>query len=211
METNHKYNMLIKQQYLPSPSLRRSGQKMTAVKAIVLHDVGAPNSTAQNNVDFYTRTANDQEASAHTFVDDIQVIECIPATEKAWHVRYIAPQDNQLLGFDCNDFALGVELCYFDDKVKSLKAYENYVEYVATQAVKYNIAIDKIKGHEELDPGRKTDPTNACARIGKTLQGLKNDIKAKITPITAPTAPIFDKEAYKKDLIAKVTSLIQNS
>ncbi|WP_235929795.1 hypothetical protein [Chengkuizengella marina] len=32
--------------------------------------------------------------------------------EKAWHVQYQKPLDNQLFGDDANDIAAGVELCY---------------------------------------------------------------------------------------------------
>ena len=69
------------------------------VKFIVAHDTGNPGSTAQNNVSYYEKTNNETEASAHIFIDDKEIIECIPALtsnkpEKAWHVRYNQSQDN---------------------------------------------------------------------------------------------------------------------
>lgn len=51
-------------------------------------------------------------ASAHIFVDDKECIVCIPVTEKAWHVLYNTPTDNQWYN-DANDVAFGVEGSYF--------------------------------------------------------------------------------------------------
>ena len=52
-------------------------------------------------------------ASAHIFVDDKECIVCIPVTEKAWHVLYNTPTDNQWYNVDANDVAFGVEGSYF--------------------------------------------------------------------------------------------------
>ena len=51
-------------------------------------------------------------ASAHIFVDDKECIVCIPVTEKAWHVLYNTPTDNQWYNVDANDVAFGVEGSY---------------------------------------------------------------------------------------------------
>lgn len=160
-----------------TPVSRRSGIKNLGVKFIVAHDTGNVNSTAKNNVDFYKRTATQDSASAHIFVDDIESVTCVPLDEKAWHVLYNVPTDNQLFGDDANDIAIGVELCYFDDKERSKKAYENYVQVLGELCKKYNInPKTHMIGHETLDPRRKTDPTNALKRIGKTYQDLTNEV-----------------------------------
>ena len=53
-------------------------------------------------------------ASAHIFVDDKECIVCIPVTEKAWHVLYNTPTDNQWYNADANnDVAFGVEAVIF--------------------------------------------------------------------------------------------------
>ncbi len=50
------------------------------VRFIVAHDTGNPGSTAANNVSYYERSRNDQSASAHIFVDDKEILECIPVS-----------------------------------------------------------------------------------------------------------------------------------
>lgn len=82
------------------------------MKFIVAHDTGNPGSTAAENVDYYERSRDRDSASAHLFVDDREILECIPALtrtpEKAWHVLYGLPAEGRLYGFDANDVAIGV-------------------------------------------------------------------------------------------------------
>jgi N-acetylmuramoyl-L-alanine amidase CwlA len=178
--------MQIKQQYIPVPSLRRSGQKILGTKFIVCHDTGNDGSTAQNNADYYKTSANVMQASAHAFVDDQGVIEVIPATEKAWHVRYSQPQDNQMFGGDANDYSLGIELCYSTTgKFNSVVAYNNYVEYIRGLCAQYNInPLTNLVSHATLDPTRRTDPINAFGKIGKTWNDFIADVSIQNTKPT---------------------------
>ncbi len=174
--------MKYRKDYIQRGTKRRSGIKMNRVLFIVAHDTGNDGSTAAGNVNYYKTSANRMSASAHLFVDDKETVECIPLNEKAWHVLYDRPEDNRRFGDDANDAAIGVELCYFSrDKKRSLKAYENYVELLADLCKKYKLdPMSKIVGHNELDPGRKTDPINALKRINKTKQDLLRDVKEKM-------------------------------
>lgn len=185
--------------YLPTNTKRRSGQKLLGLKFIVAHDSGNPNSTAMGNVNYYIQSANAMEASAHTFIDDVNIIECIPSSEKSWHVIRNVTTDNTTYGGDANDYALGIELCYFpQDVVRSKIAYNNYVEYIKglCQLYKLNPAT-AIVGHFMLDPQRKTDPMNAFKVIGKTWTQFIQDL----------TPPANDKEATKKEIIRLLNTL----
>jgi len=174
-----KYTIEVK--HIPSKSLRRSGIPMTGGKPNfgVLHDTGNTGSTAAGNVNYYINSRNDMEASAHTFIDDKQIIECIPLTtgnpEKAWHVLYNRPEDNKMFGADSNDKAAGVELCY-GGNINFAEAYKRYVWYNAYLAYKFGFAPTRFAGHHILDPGRKTDPVNALSRYGYTYTQLLKDI-----------------------------------
>lgn len=164
------------QKYLPI-SKRRSGLKNNGIKFLVAHDTGNPNSTAMSNVEHYIKSSNEMEASAHVFIDDKEIIECIPLDEKAWHVRYLGPEDNERFGIDANDFALGIELCY-GKNINNLKAYKNYCKYIAMLCQKYDLdPLTKIAGHFQLDPGRKTDPIDAFNLINKTWEQFLKDVK----------------------------------
>jgi N-acetylmuramoyl-L-alanine amidase CwlA len=174
-----KNNMQITQKYIPINTLRRSGQKLQ-VKFLVAHDVGNDGSTALQNVDYYIKSANEDFASAHTFIDDQNIIECIPQDEKANHVRRNPTVDNTLFGVEANDCALGVELCYFSkDLQRSKMAYTRYCEYIKALCQKYQLnPSTHVVGHYRLDPERRVDPLNAFRLIGKNWEDFIKDISS---------------------------------
>jgi len=181
MSFQQKYT--IKKKYLTPHSKsprRRPGIPMEKVAFIVAHDTGNPGSTAEGNVNYYEATYNKQSASAHIFVDDKEIIECIPLLtgkpEKAWHVLYNVTKDNEMYGDDANDVAGGIELCW-GKGINGEEAYKRYVWVLAYACYKFGLNPSKhIVGHEILDPGRKIDPSNGLKHIGKTYQQLRNDV-----------------------------------
>lgn len=176
------------------------------VKFIVCHDTGNAGATAQNNTDFYIRSANETQASAHTFIDDKGVIEVIPDFEKAWHVRYDNTLDNSLYGDDANDIALGIELCY-GGKIDTKIAYANYVEYIALKCTKFNLdPLKQLIGHYKLDPARRTDPLNAFKTINITWEQFVSDVKAKTSPIPKVEMVSID---IPKDKLQKVLDFLK--
>lgn len=171
---------------LPSPSKRRSGAKIGKVGFIVLHDTGNPGSTAAQNVAYYTRTAHETSASAHLFVDDREIVECVPtglsggSAEKAWHVRYDMPGDNELYGDDANDVAIGVELC-FGGGINNPLAVTNYVAVLA-ELVKLH-RLDPVKDlctHQFLDPRRRTDPANGLRASNTTVDQVREWVRLRV-------------------------------
>ena len=192
----------MREDLIPIGTKRRSGKKLSKVAFLVAHDTGNINSTAKNNVDYFKNSANDIEASAHIFVDDKETVLCVPLNEKAWHVRYDQPLDNQMFGDDANDIAIGVELCYFDDLKRSLAAYDRYVKELAELCKMFNLDPGRdIVGHYLLDPSRKTDPVNALRRIKKTMVDLLRDVNN----IVYPSEPVIPKP--KIDGMAAVDEL----
>ena len=177
--------MNIIKDYIQIGTKRRSGAKLFGVKFITAHDTGNPNSTAKGNVNYFKNSANEMSASAHTFIDDIDVIECIPLTEKAWHVWYSVTTDNEKYDADANDYSIGVELCYFpNDKVRTKKAYDKYVEYIKELCKVYGLnPKTSISGHFQLDPKRKIDPMSAFKVIDKTWEQFINDLTGNIETV----------------------------
>lgn len=180
--------MKVTADYIVKGTKRRPGIALKGnVRGIVLHDTGNPRSTAANNVNYYKNSAHEMYASAHEFVDDKGVIQCIPLSEVAYHVRY-----------DCgtfNDYFIGIEYCFGGD-IDSRKSYENYVERVVDLLFQFNLKPSKqtLPGHEELDPRRKTDPTNGLKTIGKDLQSCREDIKEayeeRLSGVKKPEKPV---------------------
>lgn len=176
----------ITKRYLDLPSKRRPTLPMSpGVKFIVCHDTGNPGSTAANNVKYYNSTPNPKQvASAHIFVDDKEIIECIPALtgppEKAWHVLYNKPNDNLFFGHNANDAAIGIEYCY-GSKIDADEAYRKYVWVIAFVCFKHKLDPRiQITGHTFLDPPpRKTDPVSGLAFSLRTYDQLLRDIVAE--------------------------------
>jgi hypothetical protein len=156
----------------------------SGVKFVVAHDTGNPNSTARGNVSYYERTCNDEKASAHIFVDDREILECIPALttvspEKAWHVLYNVCPDDHLFGCNANDAALGVEYCY-GNRIQEREAYSRYIWVLAYICWKFKLdPATRIVGHCFLDPARKTDPVSGLAHSRRTYEGLLRDVVAE--------------------------------
>ncbi len=182
MSTAIETKYSITPRYLPKPSKRRSGLKINKVRFLVAHDTGNPGSTAAQNVSYYTNSAQVQSSSAHLFVDDKEIIECVPALtadpEKAWHVLYNVPTDNQLYGVNANDAAIGVEYCY-GGKIDADKAYDKFVWLLAKLCFQFGLDPSKdIVGHYFLDPARKTDPLTGLAASRRTYEQLIRDVVA---------------------------------
>jgi len=173
---------VITPQYLTTPSKRRSGRLISpGVKFVVAHDTGNPGSSAGANVRYYENSRDEASASAHIFVDDKSIIECIPALtapqpEKAWHVLYNTPIDNHLYGCDANDAAIGVEYCY-GKNIDADEAYRKYIWVLATICNRFGLAADSsVVGHFILDPTRKTDPVTGLAYSRRSYNQLLADV-----------------------------------
>ena len=175
---------IIIKDYIKVATLRRSGIKNLGIMFLTAHDTGNPNTTARQNVSYFKRSFNEMSASAHAFVDDVDIIECIPLDEKAWHVWYSTTVDNSKYGDDANDVSIGIELCYFpQDKARTQKAYDNYVKYIADLCKEYSLdPLKHISGHFQLDPARKTDPMNAFNVIGKKFDDFLKDVSKQVIP-----------------------------
>lgn len=172
--------MEITQKLLPI-SERRSGQKLGKVMYIVAHDTGNSGSTALQNVDYYIRSADEVQESAHYFIDDKQIIQCVPDDEKAWHVRYNTNVVPNVAGSYANDHALGIELC-FGGEIDTEKAYFNYCSLIASLCEKYNLNPNEdIVAHSTLDPLRRKDPLNSFIRVGKSWEEFISDVISKST------------------------------
>ena len=213
--SNFKMKYPIEANFLPLVSKgRRQGIKAKKIKFIVLHDVGndgknKSGTTAAANINYYKNSKNEL-ASAHAFIDDAHIYECIPATlgtpEKAWHVLYNKTVDNRMYGADANDAAIGVELCYFpNNKDRSTKAYKKFVWYCAYLAFYFGLDPSTcFVGHETLDPGRKTDPSNGLRWINKTTKQCIQDIQKEYRDCLAVIKGSVRKEVQEESKVKQI-------
>jgi len=194
MSFKKKYNIIPR--YLTSHTKRRSGLAITPeVKFIVAHDTGNSGSTAAANVAHYENTNNDIYASAHIFVDDKEIIECIPALtsnrpEKAWHVRYNVTADNDMYGYEANDTAVGIEYCH-GPNINADEAYKRYVWITAYTCFKFTLdPKSSIVGHFLLDPERRTDPVSGLRASGRTYEQFLQDVLVEYNNCSQVTYPL---------------------
>lgn len=211
----------VKYDWLPIGT-RRSGQKLTSGKPIfaVAHDTGNPNTTAQDNVNYYKNSYNidwSLVASAHIFVDDKECIVCIPVTEKAWHVLYNTPIDNNWYNADANDAAFGIEGSYFDDKARSKKSLDNMARVMAYLCNYWKIDYKtEVPGHQDIqsdkvDPGNllqaagySRNVSNFDKQVAKYINGVKGDSNKEPSKVLSeptkkkPTPSPQSNVKYKK-------------
>lgn len=152
----------------------RSGAKIPKVLFLVAHDIGNGGSTADENQRYFNN--HQPSASAHTFIDDKEILEIVPLDEKAWHVRYNTTTDNVKFGDDANDSAIGTELCW-GQEINFQQAYEKYVWYHAYLCNRFGLdPKTEIVAHATLDPARRSDPHNAFGKNGKTYAQFIADV-----------------------------------
>lgn len=175
------------------PNVRPGTRLKTGSPAFfVAHDTGNPGADAEAHYKYFN-SQTDRDASAQVFIDDERILEIIPTgtgpepAEKALHVRYNVTTDNERFGYDANDTAIGVELCY-GGKITFSEAYKRFVWYLAYCCDKWGKnPSTHIASHKQLDPGRKGDCEQALKAGGKTLKDLINDVAAELAaPIAVP-------------------------
>ena len=96
------------------------------------------------------------EVSSHFFIDRLGHVQQFVSTEqRAWHCG-----ESSYCGRNhCNDFSIGVELEGCDTQPFDGVQYAVLGEITAAIVNAYpKITVDRIVGHADIAPGRKTDP-----------------------------------------------------
>jgi AmpD protein len=86
---------------------------------------------------------------------DGAVTQYVKFTDRAWH----AGQSSYNGRAACNDFSIGVELEGTDTLAYEEVQYEALADVVAALCTAYpRLAPERLVGHSDISPGRKTDP-----------------------------------------------------
>ena len=125
-------------QYIEKGNPSRSGQKLEAVHDIVVHYVGNPGTTAQQNRDFYNGW--DSDVCSHFLVGmEGEVILCIPLDEKS------AASNHR------NRDTISVEVCHPDETGKFTDAsYQATLKLVDWLLEEYNLTPDHVIRHYDV-------------------------------------------------------------
>ena len=151
------------------PSAHCNERPQGEISLLVLHNISLPPGQFGTGKvqEFFTSGLNasehayfagivDMRVSAHFFIErDGQISQFVSCLQRAWHagVSSFAGRDN------CNDFSLGIELEGTDDLPYSEAQYDALVPLVQQLLAAYPaLSVERICGHSDIAPGRKTDP-----------------------------------------------------
>ncbi len=104
----------------------------------------------------YFREIAGRRVSAHTLVRRTgEIVQYVPFGERAWHAGASQYQGRS----SCNDFSIGIELEGTDNRPYSDAQYDQLAVLIEALLAAYpSLSRERIVGHSDIAPGRKTDP-----------------------------------------------------
>ncbi len=155
------------------------------VNLVVIHCISLPEGEYLNNnvEDLFLNKLNCDshesfadlegvEVSAHFYIKRTgEIIQFVSVDDRAWHAGVSSFQER----VGCNDFSIGIELQGTDKTSYELEQYES-LNILLTDLKKTYNSLKNITGHQNIAPGRKTDP-GECFDWGKvnTPQGINKN------------------------------------
>jgi AmpD protein len=94
--------------------------------------------------------------SAHALIRrDGEIVQYVPFGARAWHAGRSEYQGRTA----CNDFSIGIELEGTDDTAYEAVQYESLIALIRALLGTYSsLSRERVVGHSDVAPGRKTDP-----------------------------------------------------
>jgi AmpD protein len=157
--------------WLPSPNFSARPAN-TNIDLLVIHNISLPPgqfggdhvdalfcNTLDCDVDPYFDTLRDLCVSAHFFISRTgQVTQYVSLADRAWHAG-VSQWDGRE---QCNDFSIGIELEGTDTTLYTDAQYTALTGLTQILQQQYPaITSERIVGHSDIAPGRKTDPGEA--------------------------------------------------
>jgi AmpD protein len=107
----------------------------------------------------YFTEVGELRVSAHLAIDrEGAVTQYVSFAERAWHAGKSLYEGREA----CNDFSVGVELEGADSIAYEPAQYRALAAVVAALCAAYpNLSPQRLVGHSDIAPGRKTDPGSA--------------------------------------------------
>lgn len=104
----------------------------------------------------YFETIASMQVSAHALVRrDGSVVQFVSCLDRAWHAGRSCFDGQE----ECNDFSIGIELEGADDIPYTPEQYRTLTELARLTMMAWpEISVERITGHSDIAPGRKTDP-----------------------------------------------------
>ncbi|MEC7816262.1 MAG: 1,6-anhydro-N-acetylmuramyl-L-alanine amidase AmpD [Pseudomonadota bacterium] len=107
----------------------------------------------------YFETIADMRVSAHALIRrDGAILQFVSLLDRAWHAGRSCFEGQE----ECNDFSIGIELEGADDIPYTDHQYEVLANLAALISEAWPVVHrERITGHSDIAPGRKTDPGEA--------------------------------------------------
>jgi AmpD protein len=152
----------------PSPNFN-TRPEATDVNLLVIHNISLPpgefggqwvDDLFHNRLDAtahpYFEEIASMKVSAHCLIRrDGEVVQYVCFDQRAWHAGDSCFNEQQ----ECNDFSIGIELEGSDEIRYTQKQYQSLVQVSKAIMQCYpGITSERIAGHNDIAPGRKTDP-----------------------------------------------------
>lgn len=153
---------------VPSPNFNQRPDNVP-VSLLVIHNISLPpgefgggyvQQFFQNRLDAskhpYFVSIADLQVSAHLFIErDGKVTQFVAFDQRAWHAG-VSSFDGVA---NCNDYSIGIELEGTDKHAYTDEQYVVLVKVTRQLLLTYpTLTPERITGHENIAPGRKTDP-----------------------------------------------------
>jgi len=132
----------VEQDFLPINPFSRPGTKLEEINAIVIHNIGNPNTTAVQNRNFFANLATTEErhASSNFIIClDGSILQCVPVDEIAYASNHR------------NDDTVSIEVCHPDDSGKFTdESYEAAVHLTAWLCAKFWLTAEDVIRHHDV-------------------------------------------------------------
>ncbi|PKM21318.1 MAG: 1,6-anhydro-N-acetylmuramyl-L-alanine amidase AmpD [Gammaproteobacteria bacterium HGW-Gammaproteobacteria-14] len=162
--TNHWVN---EARHCPSPN-HNERPAGVAVDLIVVHSISLPpgsfggphidelfcNCLDPKADDYFASIAHLQVSSHFLIRRAGELVQYVGCDRRAWHAGQSCWQGRD----NCNDFSIGVELEGTDDEPYTERQYQSLQALIRRLQQDYGIPQASLAGHDEIAPGRKTDP-----------------------------------------------------
>ena len=118
------------------------------------------------------------EVSAHFLIRrDGELVQYVSCDERAWHAGISSFDGRE----NCNDFAVGIELEGTDTLPFTDEQYDRLIRLSFSLMRDYpGITLERITGHSDIAPGRKTDP-GPCFDWARFKAGVSELLSGEVT------------------------------
>ncbi len=168
MRVNLETGLLEQVRYLASPNCDERPDGVE-ISLIVIHGISLPpdeyggpwidalftNTLPRNEHPYFDEIA-DLKVSTHLLIRrDGDIVQYVPFHQRAWHAGVSCHEGEE----SCNNFSIGIELEGSDHVPYEELQYNKLAEVIAALFDAYPaLSPQRIVGHSDIAPGRKTDP-----------------------------------------------------